>query len=1457
MADFMDTSADDDVTTSYDPSEHEADSSSSSSSSSTSIIVVKKNEKKKNTTKKNEKSSKKRKHIDEPDGENLPENKKRKRASSVKGKKEPKIPKMKAPANPKNTLHISYSGIFNGCIIIGILKSNKNVQMQLIFDDQDHDTLKWYSPAYYAAEELGNRPQLMKKLLDTVQFSHMGKEEALSFIKNGTPENIKTAGRRHFNQFPNLRVRFLDLGKYDGKTNGSILADPEEIDDDLKNWLLSEEHLYADVVERIPLLTKEGGSLFSDYEQWELFDGDHSILLEDINTKIINTLTGKIEDPRKGEMVYSKSISDKEKIYLWIPKDNEIPKPIRHNTLELVKHIWKLQFPEEKEEELTNVNSRSFSNLVSIGVNFSASELKSLIQKIIRFQPLNVLIPNNASLPFTSKFQDTIAIPSKYVLVMAMISLASKPGYFLPDLGVYVTGVHSLAKRLFVILLEDASGAENDDDLFSLISCALLSSNNTQWFPTSTQLLKWIKIAIYGLESSYFYDYSIATGDSILKIPLKISSGKPKEMMSAMLDYIGSFSGDCSMTRHIMKNNLTPVKGKAKYRPKEMPLWHYCDQHVSGNLVYFMNHDSWSFKNNIKCSSNQYFKNIFEAIFGITGFNPRRKSLEAMNKMINSQIYNNLRIAQESYFFFAHFSPLQQQQQHHQVAWNDKFEYKKMLDDRWLGALLGDREFKENKKATPYYATLDINNILNSEFKATRKPSRDGSDTVDENSRQNAITEFGNLLHKGVVMNACDAPHPSLEGCTLSLSKREFKIGKRLWNDVKNVTTFVPFIAKEPKSLDEIWDLETDNSSSNSSSSMVISSPLAPLSPIPPPPPYKIPIVINSLFKNHERKMYKNSDDLFKMVLISSPRNLRVRLLQWLLYARGHNFKIPNITRSVNQASATTTESSLDRPISIDPTVFQKLFLPMLILYPSVMQFCDHEIIKFKIKDAIFLDHIRDVISKYIDYHHEEEQKMELSGVLGGGGGGGEMLHVWKGIGDRSKSRENLDFQQTAIRLLTERFVDQKMMGQLLWMDPGSGKTFIVLSFLKNLIDKGLLPRYVIYIAPRSAFATVQKELKEFGFDVIIGKKNGNSTSDSGSFIEKVEVNTVLLLEHDWLRQEKLLSILEPVIPDSFILIDEMHKMLNPTLRTSYGQSLAASCRGFVAFTGTPIINNDPMKLAPWLTLVLPYHVTVKNIWTSLGVFLTIPSTKKIPVIEEQIEFDQNPKDILFTEYTKQRRTFEKDNGHRAFRPLLNSALQLAYQKMVEKCLECLNMDTYSDITLLGTGGPLTPKFPRKKMRVMMVVYNQEDQETLKNNLIKESKGSLKASDILLFGKFTKRPKFDVDERDYNAGYGIVDFTDKTVEENHGRNDYKVIIVPQQRDTGYSLSRCEYMITSVYPSNEATRTQLRNRINRIDQKAKKVHIVTITGGILTTLYENYKEAQSVASALRVLTEKSL
>ena len=109
-----------------------------------------------------------------------------------------------------------------------------------------------------------------------------------------------------------------------------------------------------------------------------------------------------------------------------------------------------------------------------------------------------------------------------------------------------------------------------------------------------------------------------------------------------------------------------------------------------------------------------------------------------------------------------------------------------------------------------------------------------------------------------------------------------------------------------------------------------------------------------------------------------------------------------------------------------------------------------------------------------------------------------------------------------------------------------------------------------------------------------------------------------------------------------------------------------------------------------------------------------------------------------------------------------------------------------------------------------------------------------------------------------------IHLTDDSVSQGRVR-DYKVVIVTIRQAEGYTLTRLKVMVTSVYPSNQATRVQIEGRINRIGQvgyphvvegeEKRAIKYVTVHCGALTWILENHRDAKSIEDVMRQLADE--
>src|SRR5690606_1279368 len=151
-----------------------------------------------------------------------------------------------------------------------------------------------------------------------------------------------------------------------------------------------------------------------------------------------------------------------------------------------------------------------------------------------------------------------------------------------------------------------------------------------------------------------------------------------------------------------------------------------------------------------------------------------------------------------------------------------------------------------------------------------------------------------------------------------------------------------------------------------------------------------------------------------------------------------------------------------------------------------------------------------------------------------------------------SKNRVLWEHQIEAINELKTNNANGRK-GSFLWLPVGSGKTMIVLEYLKSKIENGTLPKYIIYTLPSSAIESIINEIKFYGFKfkLLVPTKNIDKTKDyikEGCIPEPYTIN---LIEHDHLRKCEEGDSLVDYISDSIFIIDEVHKALNETKRTA------------------------------------------------------------------------------------------------------------------------------------------------------------------------------------------------------------------------------------------------------------------------------------------------------------------
>ena len=411
------------------------------------------------------------------------------------------------------------------------------------------------------------------------------------------------------------------------------------------------------------------------------------------------------------------------------------------------------------------------------------------------------------------------------------------------------------------------------------------------------------------------------------------------------------------------------------------------------------------------------------------------------------------------------------------------------------------------------------------------------------------------------------------------------------------------------------------------------------------------------------------------------------------------------------------------------------------------------------------------------------------------------------------------NLQLAAIEEMRARHEDQRP-GNFLWMTVGLGKTYCVLSHLKYLQGKGCLPPYIVYTLPASAMRSVVEEICAFGLEVevLVPLKSAvRSDHPLRRFIRQGPTVApspfvVSVIEHDHLRMCE--AALLQCAPNAFVVVDEVHKALNATKRTSVALEMSRLSRDFVALTGTPVVDEKTHKLMWWFEQLVEFEVNDANFWTAANGMVAKRETTRIPINYDEVVAEWSKEEEAEYMRLAPVRLGGKNSSvnPRVFTELMTLSYRAATREMVNQVRH-----------LLVHGG------------VFVVTHTVDHMDEVHRLLLQ--KGVVRARDVFCLDKTNS-----------------ILLTDDAVAAGKTR-DYKVVLTTVRKCEGYTLTRLKSMVTSVYPSNNATREQIEGRINRIGQKAKELHIRTVHCGILTFILQHHKDARSLSQVLQTLADE--
>lgn len=481
--------------------------------------------------------------------------------------------------------------------------------------------------------------------------------------------------------------------------------------------------------------------------------------------------------------------------------------------------------------------------------------------------------------------------------------------------------------------------------------------------------------------------------------------------------------------------------------------------------------------------------------------------------------------------------------------------------------------------------------------------------------------------------------------------------------------------------------------------------------------------------------------------------------------------------------------------ISIEDLQAWKFLSELSLLVPSALQIVPGSPLRFQVELSPLLWEVKDLVQDYV---------RSLSSEVEG---------QWPQLYDR-RQRTMWEHQESVLTDIKSSH-QQGKRGNLLWLPVGSGKTLALMKYLQWLQSQKQLPPYLIYSLPASAIQSIIYEVTSFGFDIelLIPLKTLPANYRNLSYVRQSSQPrpfVLTLVEHDYLRraEEDLASIMS----DSILIIDESHKLLANSLRSAVGLNLASLSRQFLLMTGTIVTNNNTYELVKWLRQISNFQVNERNFWTASNAVISRRFDTGIEVRKEVIEYPLSQQ--------------EKEEYRKLTPPRMNGINQYPRQSDWRRALE---------ISYQGADRGIIEQTLRfYETGVFVVARDKSHLAKLQGQLI-----SAGVSPDSIF----------VIQRDSS-----IYLTDQTVNSGQTR-DYKVVLTTANHSTGYSLTRLNTMIYSPFPSNLATRTQLRGRLNRLGRTNPVINEIIITSGLLSYILERHDQAKNISEILSSLAKE--
>jgi hypothetical protein len=818
--------------------------------------------------------------------------------------------------------------------------------------------------------------------------------------------------------------------------------------------------------------------------------------------------------------------------------------------------------------------------------------LKSILQKLPRGAYARVSFPVATAEEARSLSPERVVVSTKEAMLATCLALLLHPGSFVPDLGLFVSGLVGLAKRLVVIAYEDSWPEGFEVKLLKLCGVALVSRADPKWRPPQDLVNTIFDVALACVGTPFLCAFSTK-----IKLPpfsiSKLSTYSPRQCISALVDDLRAFPSDLAMIRHVASQGSTkdthPKFSKTSNQTDPaavVPIERCVDHHCFPGIGLLLPPSVVR----LPSPPARPFEAAFRRMWtDLSGMNGRKVALDSSFE--DRPFVKKARVAQRVGWAMAQGKYVRGTKETKEEETNqwETTSVSTALHPSWISGLLGDVQVKasDGKRYLVVVESWDPELVLG----VARTLSRDNkaTDAIPDASRESAEQAFLELLRSDAGLPATGT------GTMIPPALRDARVFLRRSLGIPNSAPYFALRLKgtSPESEPLAWD------------ELLLQKSILRLDPETttlPPTTSGAVLAACSQVASGSLPDVRGADWREKLMAITNRADTDTlrRLVQHTSGGRAE-IVLPAISRDGGS-------TQVGMPSQLDNPVFAFLCSASLVA-PGLVRLVPRSApYRFRVNKLVLMMHVRKTI-----WQAELARRFASAATGEGASISSSAKYLWtedKFHADHmipNKPRDMWPSQREGVAFFVNRF-KQGFRSFPLFTATGSGKTLLTMEFLRWLQKTGNLPPSIVYTYPKSAAGAIKDEVKAFFSKVRCVTARGKN-----AFVPPRD-GEVVLVEHDALR--KIVDDLEPHMHRCMFVVDEFHKMLSSTTqRTQAALRLAYASDLSTILSATPVKDSRVLSLLPWLNLQVEYPVTVRNVLSAMASAYAVQIEVKIPIV--------------------------------------------------------------------------------------------------------------------------------------------------------------------------------------------------------------------------------------------------